>query len=1071
MKTKFSGILTLLLAFVVQFTFAQEKTISGTVTDESGPLPGVSVIIKGTTTGTETDFDGNYTIQANTGDVLVYSFIGMTTKSVTVGTDNTVNVTLQSDNVLDEVVVTALGIKRKAKAIGYAQQTVKGENLTKTRETDISTALAGKIAGVQFTGQPSSSFKSADIRLRGSKNVLYVVDGIKLNSSDDVYTEEIASMTILKGLAATALYGPDGVNGAIVITTKTAKNGESKVTFNSSYAIASVYSLPDYQNEYGGGYANDGKSASEKYTDAIGRFTPFVYDANSHPADWAAFDGQNTITYGADESWGPKLEGQMVRHWDSWIPGDAEFGKLRPWSANPNNVKDFYRAGVTTNNSVSFSKGGEGYSIRASVNYIDQTLILDNSKQQKAITSLKTDYNITDKLKFNTNINYTNLITKNDPDNSYGNLGSNFNQWWQRQIDIDRLRDYKRNGNPVSWNINGPTDARPAYWNSPFFILNENITNQNKDAIYGQVGLNYQFNDNLSASMAYKKAYNQYEYNRRSGWGGLEQESYSENTSNDTKNEFYGIANYSKTFDSFDIAASAGFEFTTRRFKGLFANTVGGMTTPGFYSIATSKDRPNIASIEVAGKSRGWFTTASIGFKDMLFAEGTYRKDYGSTANTEDNSVTTIGATGSFIFTKLFAHNNILSFGKIRIGYAEAPYFPVPYQLSQTYTPGIPYGSNGTSTVPNIGVNPNLKGGEKQELEYGVELRFLKNRLTLDVTYFDRVNANLPSFVTVPGSTGITGYFSNEGKQTASGYEFSLTGTPVKTENFTWEVSINVATLKRTVDFIAEGVDVNILSRWGPQLQERVGEEWGAIYGNAYRRDDNGNKVLNANGLYEFDRNEYLGSILPDFTGGFSTNLTYKNFDLAVGFDYQVGGKFYGVSRRYGNFAGLTTETTGNNHLGNPVRGTISGSGTHASYSVNLANADATSGGQLTSGVDENGNAQEFLVNPFVLWRNNLRNIHEEYVNDATYIKLRTVRIGYKLPTKFLDKTVFSDINIGLFSNNVWLIKSDLKGVDPSELEGRNGGTRITGLNNYEWIENGQLPSARTIGINAKFTF
>ena len=1073
MKTKFNGILTLLLAFVVQISFAQEKTVSGTVSDESGRLPQVSVLIKGTTKGTGTDFDGKYSIRAKAGDVLVFSYLGYKTVERTVGAPNTINVTLKGSEILDEIIVTALGIKRKAKSIGYAQQTVKGDNLTKTRETDISTALAGKIAGIQFTGQPSSSFKNSDIRLRGSKHVLYIVDGIKLNSSTDVNTDEISSITVLKGLAATALYGPDGINGAIVITTKKAKNGETKIIFNNSLSLSSVYSMKDYQNEYGGGYANDGKPKghADRYRSAIGKFKPFVFNAANHPASWNSFNGHLLPTYSADESWGPRLEGQMVRHWDSWIPGDPEFGKLRAWKANPNNIKDFYRAGRTLNNSIAFSKGGEDYSIRSTITHIDKTLILENSKRTTTSFSINADYSISSKLKFNTNFNYTDRFTKNDPDSSYGNLGANFNQWWQRQIDINRLREYKRNGQAVSWNIRSPTNIRPAYWNSPFFILYENIKNQQKNGLYGQVGLTYEFNDNFNAQIAYKKAYNQYEYNKRSGWGGLEQEKYRESLSVTSRDEIYGITNYNKTFNDFNINASVGFETSKERFKSLYTSTVGGMTTPGFYSIATSKDRPNTKSLEIKRESKAWFTTASVGYKEMLFTELTYRKDYGSTAKKGDNSVTTKGITGSFIFSEILPENDILTFAKVRIGYAEAPYFPVPYQLSQTYAPGKPYGSNGTSTVPNVGVNPDLKGGRKEELEYGLEFRFLQNRLSLDLTYFDRTDSNLPSFVTVPGSSGITGYYSNQGKQTAKGFEASLSGTLIKTDDFTWNVVINAATLKRKVVYIADGVDVNILSSWGPQLQERKGEEWGAIYGNTYKRDDNGNKVLNSNGLYERESNKYLGSILPDVTGGFSTSFSYKNFDLSLGFDYQFGGKFYGVSRRYGNYAGLSTETVGNNVLGNPVRGTIAGSGTHKAYSINLANADATSGGQLTSGVDSSGNPQQFLVNPHVLWRNNLRNIHEEYINDATYIKLRTIRMGYNLPSKIVKKLHFTDINIAVFADNVWLIKSDLKGIDPSELEGRNAGNRIIGLNNYEWIENGQLPSVRTIGINAKFTF
>lgn len=1062
MNKKINGFLTLFLALMLQNVFAQ-SSISGTVSDEGGPLPGVSVLIKGTNTGTETDFNGKFTLKANKGDVLIFSFIGMKTQLITVGSSKVVNVTMTEDsNLLEEVVVTAQGIKTQAKSLGYARQSVKGEDLTKTRETDISTALAGKVSGVQFTGQPSSSFSNPNIRLRGNTGVLYVVDGVKLNSSTDVNTEEIEDMTVLKGLAATALYGPDGRNGAIVITTKKAKDGESKVTVNSGVTFSTIYTMPEYQNEYGGGKANDGKAKGtpDYDTSAIGNFT--------------TYKGQLRPSYEADESWGPRLEGQMVRHWDSWIKGDSEYGKLRPWVANPNNVRDFYRWAVSTNNAVSFSKGGEDYSIRSSISYIDQELILENSDRQTARVSINANYNLTEKLKFNINGTYTKRDTKNNPKNNYGNLGANFNQWWQRQLDINRLRNYKRNGKVVSWNISSPTNPKPAYWDSPFFEIYENLKFQKKNAVFGQIGITYEFNNNFSANVSLKKAYNNYDYNARAAWGGLNDDYdgkpwYLQSSSSDSQDEIFGILNYNKKLKDFDIKTNAGFETTKYTGKYFSAQTSGGMTTPGFYSVASSVNRPEVYNRLIEYERKAWFLRASLGYKDLLYLEGSYRTDYGSSATPNDNSVKTVGVSGSFIFTELLPKNDILSFGKLRAGYAEAPSFPRPYSLSQVYETGDPYGTVGTQNVPNAGVNPLLKGGAREELEFGTELRFLKNRLTLDVNYFERKDNNLPSKVTVPGSSGISYFFSNEGKQSSKGFEISLSGTPIKTENFTWDIAINAATLERMVDFIAEEVDVNLLSRWGPRLEEHKGKEWGSIYGNGYKIK-NGQRVLKADGTYEKESNKYLGSILPDVTGGLTTNFSYKGIDLAFGFDYQFGGKFYGVTRRYGNYAGLGIETVGNNNLGNPIRNKIAGSGTHKAYSVNLKNADKSSGGQLTSGVDADGNPQQFLVNPFVLWRKNLRNIHEEFVNDATYVKLRTIRIGYTMPKKSIENTPFKEINFGLFVNNVWLIHSDVDGVDPSEIEGRRAGDpgyRKT----YNWIENGQLPSTRTYGANVKFTF
>jgi len=393
MKTKFKGILTLLLAFVVQITFAQEKTVSGTVSDSSGSLPGVSVSIKGTAKGTETDFDGKYSIKAKTGDVLRFSYLGFKTMEKTVGASATMNATMIEDaSVLDEIVVTALGIKRDKKSLGFAQQSVKPENLVRTRETDLNNALAGKVSGVQAVGAPSAGFGNSGIRLRGQSISLYIVDNVKVNSISDINTDDIADLSVLKGAAATALYGPEAFSGIIVITTKTAKNGQSTITLNHSSAMENVYLLPSYQNEYGGGYSQD--------------FNTFTFDPAQHPAAWSAFNGQDMVEYYADESWGPKMSGQMVRHWDSWIQGDPEFGKLRAFEANPNNVKDFFNTGSVKNTTVDFTKGGDGYSVKGGLVNIDRESVMPNSfrRQVQAYTNIR--FNITDKLEAYANINY-----------------------------------------------------------------------------------------------------------------------------------------------------------------------------------------------------------------------------------------------------------------------------------------------------------------------------------------------------------------------------------------------------------------------------------------------------------------------------------------------------------------------------------------------------------------------------------------------------------------------------------------------------------------------------------------
>ena len=373
-----------------QWSFAQ-KSVSGTVSDSAGvPLPGATVVVDGTSNGVTTDFDGVYSIMANEGDVLSISYVGFTTQKVTVGASATLNVTLAADNALEEVVVTALGITREAKSLGYAQQKVEGSALTKTKQLDFKTALAGKVAGVQVISGTSSTFEPSAIRLRGEQDVLYVVDGIKM-SSTDINTDNIDNITVLKGAAATALYGSEARSGVIVITSKKAQAGETYITVDHNTVASTISRLHPYQNEYGGGYDQS--------------WDTFTYNPATDPASWAAFQGQNIPYYAADESWGPKLDGTLARHWDSWIPNHPNFGELRPWSPNPNNVKNFFETGVSSTTSVSFGKGGEDYSFRATGRATQATLPVPNAARDTYDVNINGSVDLTDKFTMYANLN------------------------------------------------------------------------------------------------------------------------------------------------------------------------------------------------------------------------------------------------------------------------------------------------------------------------------------------------------------------------------------------------------------------------------------------------------------------------------------------------------------------------------------------------------------------------------------------------------------------------------------------------------------------------------------------
>ena len=1049
MKTKLFKLLSLSFMIMFQWGFSQQS-INGTVSDSAGvPIPGATVLVVDTNNGVTTDFDGNYSIMASEGDVLSVSYVGYAAQTVTVGTSTTINVTLNLDNTLEEVVVTALGITREAKSLGYAQQKVTGDALTKTKETDFKTALAGKVAGVQVITGTSSTYEPSAIRLRGEMDILYVVDGIKV-ASTDINTDNIDNITVLKGAAATALYGSEAKSGVIVITSKKAKAGESYISVDHNTTVSNVSRLHPYQNEYGGGYYQD--------------WDQFAYNPATDPASWAAFNGQNIPYYAADESWGPKLDGTLARHWDSWIPGHPEFGTTRAWSPNPNNVKNFFETGIANSTSLSFAKGGEDFSVRATGRVNQSTLPIPNASRDTYDVNINASLNATDKLTVYASLNARVQGTDNYVSSGYGSLQSNFSQWWQRQLDMDRLRDnYYYNGSFYTWNRRSARNARPQYWDAPHYEQYQN-TNNNKNSTYsGNFGLNYDIMEGLSANVEVKRrAYNRTSWSR--GYIGPNslstQASYNEGSFTSEMNEVIAKLNYdTRITDDLDLNAIVGYGAGQNKSISTSASTSGGLAIPDFYVISNSVDKPNYGTSRSNSSRLSAYGLLSLGYKSMLYIDGSYRLDWSSTADSKNNRIETFGVSGSFLFDTLI-DADWLTFGKIRGGYSEAPIFPGTYQTSPTYSSGTAYGSLASLNVPNTLANPQLTGGMRTELEYGLELKFLSNRLGLDFTYFDREDSNLPVAITAAGSTGYTGLNVNSKITSSKGVEVMLSGTPIQTADLRWDVSLNFATLEKTVDFIYEGIERNILDSWlswsSMDLQEIVGEEWGMLYGRKRKKDAQGNWMYYASGNHMYDNNQLLGNVMPDYTGGITSTLQYKNWDVAIGIDFQEGGLYHSVTDMFSMAAGLHEWTAGLNDKGNPKRDAVS-----------------AGGGIHQVGVYADGSVADIYRAPDSwAWGNWTRD--DLWLVDASFVKLRQVRIGYTFNRDQLDKTPFDAINVALIGTNLAILSettdwgdyrgAKTPGLDPSEL-----GSNWSG--SYYASEGGQLPSARTFGLNVSFKF
>jgi TonB-linked SusC/RagA family outer membrane protein len=1048
-----------LFLFASTILLAQKITVKGIVTDEQGlPMPGVNIQEEGETNGTTSGIDGDYQISVNKGSVLAFSYIGyVTSKSTASGTILNIKMNTGAKE-LDGVVVTALGLKRDQKSLGYSTQKVKVADVVTVRETDINNALAGKVAGVQFQGSPSGDFRTSELRLRGNTGVLYVVDNIKVVSISDINPESIESINTLKGLSATALYGPEGRNGAIVITTKRGKKGAVSVVFNLSSSLENAYLFPKFQNEYGGGYSQS--------------FSKYTYNPASDPASFAAFDGQNIVDYTADESWGPKMQGQMVRAWNSWEEGTPEFGKLVPFSPNPNNIRNFYNTGATTRSSLSISKGGEDFSLNFGITKTNREGIVPNTARTQYDVNLTAEANLGKKFKvFSTVLFQDRQTTGYNRNNLILPTNASLRQWFQRQLNMDDLRNYRMNGKIVTWNRTSPTNGKSIGWNSPFFDQYEQPNQEDNKSFNGKIGGSYEIIKGLLANLELRKTYigSDY-YDITNAWGGAVIPAYAEKLQITNKDEVSGNLNYKKKINKFDINGTLGFEYQFYNSTYMQNSTVGGLVSEGFYSIDTSVSTPLIDNKKYKSRNRAGFLTASAGYDDFLYIDASYRNDFASTADSNDNKLSTYGVSGSFVFSKFIPENKIFTFGKIRAGFAMAPQFPVMYQTSPIYVTGTTYGTYPTSSTQSIPSNPRLKGGNREEKEYGIDLKFFNNRISLDLSYFDRLDNQLPSLVTLDASTGTTGTYQNGGKQTYKGFELALSGTAVKTTNFEWNIGVNFATLDRQVVAIAPGINRNIIqsgnSNMGNvQLVEQVGQEWGAIYGSRIERDANGKAKLTASGAYVRELGVYLGNVLPNYTGGLTTSVRFKKFDLSLGFDFQEGGKYYSVSNSLINRTGVGIETVGNNDLGNPKRDPVVNLAGVSSPTATILNSTAApnSGGLLVEGVDSvTGNDVAYRVNTKTYWAN-IRAITEPFLEDASYVKLRTLRLGYTLDKDVLKKTPFQKINVAVYANNLWLIYAANRNIDPSELQSYNTATT-------PFIETAQLPNSRSIGLNAVLT-
>ncbi|SRX54511.1 SusC/RagA family TonB-linked outer membrane protein [Aequorivita sp. CIP111184] len=1070
MKTKFSGILTLLLVLVVQITFAQEKTISGTVADDTGlPLPGVNIIIKGTSTGTQSDFDGNYSIDAAQGQTLVYSYVGFETQEIAVGASNKMNVTLQAGSVLDEVVVTALGVSREKQSLGYSTQQVEGEDISTVKGNNFTNALSGKVSGLNIKrnnnfGGSTNVVIRGNTSLTGDNQALFVVDGVPIsnrntnaaaqgqasgnyydygNAAADINPDDIESINVLKGAAASALYGSRAANGVIIITTKKGKKTKGLgVTINSNATVGFIdkSTFAEYQNQYGPGYGDD-------------YFT--FEDINGDGID------DQVGNYQDDASYGPAFDPNLfIYQYDSFDPASPNYLKKTAYVAAENGPLSFFETPITLTNSISVSNGLENGSYRLSYTKLDQSGLLPNSRLDRHNFILSGTYDLSEKMTVSGFANYikTDALGRNSTgynDNVVGNM----KQWWSTTTDLQEQRDIyfatKRN---VSWNPStSEIGAAPLYWDNPYWTRYENYQNDGRNRFIGNFELNYKLASWLNVTgRVSTDTYNEQQEERRASGSvattfgltrGNVDSGYLRRDITATETNYDLMFNFNTNFsEGISFAGILGTNVRRNEFNSLTSSTAGGLIVPGLYSLQNTVSA-NPRSLEQAEKIGvdGIYASASFGFGNIVYLDGTIRRDHFSTLPVDNSVFYYPSVSTSFVFSKLI-NSDAISFGKLRLNYAEVGNGAPFDRLVDTYTINNDIGTS----IPNTKNNPELKPETTKSYEAGLEMKFAKNRIGFDVAYYKSNSIDQIIAAPVSAATGYTGKLLNAGEIENKGIEVSLNLIPVKSDNFTWSLTANWSQNKSEVLALPDGIETLQLGSFqgGVTVNAVLGEPYGVIYGQDYTYL-NGEKVVDPeSGRYiaTATSNNIIGDTNPDWLAGISNTLTYKDISFSFLIDIQEGGSIFSLDQYYGQSTGVYANTAYTNDLGNPVRNTIENGGGYINPGVN------PDGSVNTTRTDANGfSGFGYAALP-----------NAAFVYDASYIKLRQVSLTYTMPSKFLDNTFMTGLSFSLSGSNLWIIDKNMPYADPES--GLSSG-------NLQGYSTGALPTTQDYGFNIKAQF
>lgn len=1067
----------LITALITQISFAQERVVSGVISDNFNlPLPGASVLIKGTNNGAQTDFDGRYSIKVASSQTLVFSYIGMKTQEI-MASSTTINVKLMSEAIeLEGTVVTALGIKREKKALGYSSQQVTGEQVNEVPTNNFVNNLAGKVAGLEIK-QGTNFAGSTNVILRGFKSILgdnqalFVIDGVPMlnsninkssqknggsgydygNAISDINPNDIADINVLKGAAATALYGSRAQNGAIIITTKKGKKNEGlSVEYNSSVTISTVNkaTFPEYQTEYGQGY--------------LGTFSSDL--------------GSPRVLFGHDASYGPKFDGAQVWQYGAFIPGSASYGQKTPWEMAKSGPITFFNTGISTNNNIALSGGSDKATYRFSYGNTNATDIMPNGRLNKNNFGLNTSYKFNDKLTATANATYVIQSTTGRNSTGYNdNIMSNFRQWWATNVDLNEQKSlYELSNQNYTWNIRNVSNIAPQYWDNPYFKSYQNYQTDQRNRFAGNLSLSYDVNPNINLlGRVGTDGYTMKVEERRAN--GSIPAAFGLNTVDQPAG--YALTLFDVQEHNIDFLATfknnlsekvnlnfiLGTNFNIQKNYSTQQSTSGGLFIPNLFTLSNSLSAPALPIITDTKKEIfGVFGQASLGFDGTYYLEGSLRRDESSALPLKNNSYWYSSVSTSIVFSNwsFLKDNNVINFGKIRAAYAQVGSDTNANLLANSYdsvnpflTPMYAYNTSAK--------NADLKPQRLDNIELGINLQFLKNRFGFDLAWFK--NKAFDQILPLPVSlgTGSLNQYKNAGTLETKGFELSLNVTPIKSSDFTWDLNLNWSNPKTKVVELATGVEnIQIGSfQGGISINAPLNDDYGSIWGTTYEYDSSGRPKIGTNGAYLVSTtpNNKLGTFQADWSAGLNNKFSYKNLSFSFLIDWKKGGSVFSLDQSYGYGTGLYPDSVGNNDLGFPIRNTLANKGGVILDGVMTNPAYTPANGQPqyitnTTRLDKSKSSQVLETDPPAA----------AFIYDASFVKLREIAVTFTLPEKITERMKLQNVAVSLIGNNLWIIDKKLPFSDPEA--GLSSG-------NIQGYQSGPMPSTQNVSFNVKVNF